>query len=170
VSSLRYTLVVFRDPFNLALGSVVFLGALLLFAWSGQIVSRLPVGGLYVDLDAARLAAVVAISAGFGLVVPIELEVYRNSRRKSLARTGTGLLSSSVTGVAALSCCSPLLLPAALGLLGVSGTSALYFNLALRRWFLPLALVSLVVLAASGALALRDLTRTCNVPAPPDAG
>ncbi|HEV2035433.1 MAG TPA: hypothetical protein VGU71_14775 [Candidatus Dormibacteraeota bacterium] len=170
MSSLRHTLAVLRDPFNLALGTVVFLGALLLFAWSGQIVSRLPVGGLYLDLDAGRLAAVVAISAGFGLVVPIELEVYRQSRRKSIARTGTGLLSSSVTGVAALSCCSPLLLPAALGLLGVSGTSALYFNLALRRWFLPLALISLIVLAASGALALRDLTRACKVPAPPDIG
>jgi hypothetical protein len=170
VSTLRHTLGVFRDPFNLALGSVVFLGALLLFAWSGQIVSRLPVGGLYLDLDAGRLAAVAAISAGFGLVVPIQLEVYRHSRRRSIGRTGTGLLSSSVTGVAALSCCSPLLLPAALGLLGVSGTSALYFNLALRRWFLPLALISLVVLAASGALALRDMTRACKVPAPPDIG
>ena len=38
-----------------------------------------------------------------------------------------------------LSCCSPVLLPTVPALMGVSGTSALYFNLALRRWFVARA-------------------------------
>ena len=151
--------VVFSDPFNVAVGLVTGVGALTV-----QVVVRLPVGGLYWDLDPARIAAILAISAGFAVLVPTELEVYRSSRRRSLARTGGSIVTSSATGIAALSCCSPVLLPAALALMGVSGTSALYFNLALRRWFVALAILSLLVLVGAFALAARDLNRTCKLP------
>ena len=156
--------VVFSDPFNVAVGLVTGVGALAVLAWSGQVVVRLPVGGLYWDLDPARIAAILAISAGFAVLVPTELEVYRSSRRRSLARTGGSIVTSSATGIAALSCCSPVLLPAALALMGVSGTSALYFNLALRRWFVALAMLSLLVLVGAFALAARDLNRACKLP------
>ena len=48
--------------------------------------------------------------------------------------------------------------------MGVSGTSALYFNLALRRWFVGLAILSLLVLVGAFALAARDLNRACKLP------
>ena len=155
---------VFNDPFNVAVGLVTGAGALAVLAWSGQIIVNLPVGGLYWDLDPARVVAILAISVGFALLVPTELEMFRVFRRRSLARTGGVMVASSATGVAALSCCSPVLFPAALALMGVSGTSVLYFNLALRHWFVPLAGISLLVLIGAFHLAARDLSRTCLLP------
>jgi len=153
---------VFRDPFNVAVGLVVGSAALVLLAWSGQIVTRLPLGGLYWDFTPSRIAAILAISVGFAIVIPTELEVYRIARRRALARAGVGILTTSATGIAAMSCCSPVLLPAALALMGVSGTSALYFDLALRRWFVALAALSLLMLVAVLVMAVRDLTRICS--------
>jgi hypothetical protein len=149
---------VFRDPFNLALGLVAALGCAILLCWSGQIVTRAPLGGLYWDLDTQRLVAIAAISLAFGIAVPLQLAAIRQ------ARAGAGFALASLSGVAAVSCCSPLVLPAILGFLGATGTSILDANLAAHRWFLPLSAVSVALLVLTSALALRDLGRSCALP------
>lgn len=154
---------VFRDPFNLALGGVVSVAGAVLLAWAGQIVVRAPIGGLYWDLQPSRLAAVGAMSVGFGVVVPLQAAAVRQLRTAARARAGAGLAVSSVTGLAAVSCCSPLLVPALAGLLGASGTTALSVNLTVHRWFLPLSLVSVGLLGLSALMAARDLTRECRI-------
>ena len=154
---------VFRDPFNVALAGVVMAASAVLLAWAGQIVVRAPIGGLYWDLQPSRLAAIGAISLGFGLVVPLQVAALRQLRAAARARAGAGLAVSSFTGLAAVSCCSPLLVPVLAGLVGASGTTALSVNLAVHRWFLPLSLVSIGLLALSAVLAVRGLTRGCLI-------
>jgi len=160
---------IFRDPFNLALAGVVAAASAVLLSWAGQIVVRAPIGGLYWDLQASRLAAICAISLGFGLVVSLQVAALRQLRAAARARAGAGLAVSSFTGLAAVSCCSPLLVPALAGLLGASGTTALSVNLAVHRWFLPLSLASIALLALSAVTAVRGLTRSCRI-SPVDGG
>ncbi|MDQ2909583.1 MAG: hypothetical protein M3R39_00935, partial [Actinomycetota bacterium] len=100
---------------------------------------------------------------GFGVVVPLQAAALRQLRATARARASAGLAVSSFTGLAAVSCCSPLLVPALVGLLGASGTTALSVNLAVHRWFLPLSLVSIGLLALSAVVAVRGLTRGCRI-------
>jgi hypothetical protein len=155
---------VFRDPFNLALGLVAALGCAVLLCWSGQVVTRAPLGGLYWNLDTQRLVAIAAISLAFGIAVPLQLAGIRQARVATRLRGGAGLALASLSGVAAVSCCSPLVLPAILGFLGATGTSILDANLAAHRWFLPLSAISVGLLVLTSALALRDLGRSCVLP------
>jgi hypothetical protein len=155
---------VFRDPFNLALGLVAALGCAVLLCWSGQIVTRAPLGGLYWNLDTHRLVAIAAISLAFGLAVPLQLAAIRQARAAARLRAGGGFALASLSGIAAVSCCSPLVLPAILGFLGATGTSILDANIAAHRWFLPLSAISVGLLVLTSALALRDLARSCALP------
>lgn len=98
---------VFRDPFNLVLGLVAALGCTVLLCWSGQVVTRAPLGGLYWDLDTQRLVAIAAISLAFGLAVPLQLAAIRQARAAARLRAGAGFALGSLSGVAAVSCCSP---------------------------------------------------------------
>ena len=156
---------VFRDPFNIALGLVAALGCAVLLCWSGEIVTRAPIGGLYWDLDTERLVAIAAISLAFGLAVPLQLAAVRQARAAARLRAGAGFALASLSGLAAVSCCSPLVLPAILGFLGATGTTILDANLSAHRWFLPLSAASVALLVLTSALALRDLGRACAVPA-----
>jgi hypothetical protein len=155
---------VFRDPFNLALGLVAALGCAVLLCWSGQVVTRAPLGGLYWDLDTQRLVAIAAISLAFGVAVPLQLATVRQARAAARLRAGAGFALASLSGIAAVSCCSPLILPTLLGFLGATGTTILDANLEAHRWFLPLSIASVALLVLTSLLALRDLGRTCAVP------
>jgi hypothetical protein len=152
---------VFRDPFNLATAMVAALGCAALLGWAGQVVSRAAFGGLYWDLQSSRLAAIAAISLAFGVAVPLQLAALRQARAAARLRAGAGLAVASLSGIAAVSCCSPLILPAILGFLGATGTTVLDANLAAHRWFLPLSAGSVALLVLSSAIALRDLGRAC---------
>jgi hypothetical protein len=158
---------VFRDPFNLALALVAALGCAVLLCWSGQVVTRTPLGGLYWDLETQRLVAIAAISLAFGLAAPLQLAAIRQARAAARLRAGTGFALASLSGVAAVSCCSPLVLPTILGFLGATGTTVLDANLAAHRWFLPLSAASVALLVLTAALALRDLGRSCALPPGP---
>lgn len=154
---------VFGDPFNIALGIVTAAAAALVLAWAGQIVQTSPIGGVYWDLDPVRLAAIGLISICFGITVPLQVAAFRRMRTNARLRSGAGLAVGSVTGIAAVSCCSPLLLPALLGVVGAGGTTALTVNLAAHRWFIPLSALTIGLLGVSATLATRDLTRACAV-------
>jgi hypothetical protein len=156
---------VFRDPFNLALALVAALGAAAFLGWAGQVVTRAPLGGLYWDLETSRLVAIGAMSVAFGIAVPLQLAALRRARAANRLRAGAGIAVASLSGIAAVSCCSPLILPAILGFLGATGTTVLDVNLAAHRWFGPLSAASIALLLLSSILALRDLGRACAVPA-----
>jgi hypothetical protein len=158
---------VFRDPFNLALALVAALGCAVLLCWSGQIVTRAPLGGLYWDLDTQRLLAIAAISLAFGLAAPLQVAAVRQARAAARLRAGAGFALASLSGIAAVSCCSPLILPTILGFLGAAGTTVLDVNLDAHRWFLPLSAASVALLLLTSALALRDLGRACSLPPRP---
>jgi hypothetical protein len=153
--------IVFRDPFNVALGVVAALGCAVLLCWSGQVVTRSPLGGLYWDLETERLVAIAAISLAFGIAVPLQVAAIRQVRATARVRAGAGFALASFSGVAAVSCCSPLILPTILGFLGATGTTVLDANLTAHRWFVPLSVASVGLLVLTSALALRDLSRFC---------
>ena len=150
------------------------MAAMVLFAWSGEIVTRSPVGDVFWDLRVDRVAAVAALSVAFGLVSPLQLDAVRRARASSRAPRLAGLAGSAIPGVAAVSCCSPTLVPAVLGALGTSGSTMVTVNLTTQRLFLPLAGMSLLMMAAAGAAAIRNLQPTCAVsgysPATTEAG
>lgn len=154
----------YRDLFQVAVGAVAAMAALVLFAWSGEIVTRSPVGGLFWDLRVDRVAAVAALSVAFGVVSPLQLDVVRRARASSRARRLAGLAGSAVPGVAALSCCSPMLVPAVLSALGTSGSTMVTVNVATQRLFLPLAGVSLLLMTAAGIAAVRNMQSACALP------
>jgi hypothetical protein len=158
---------VFRDPFNVVLGLVAALGCAVLLCWSGQIVTRAPLGGRYWNLDTQRLVAIAAISLAFGIAVPLQLAAIRQARAAARLRAGAGFAVASLSAVAAVSCCSPLVLPTILSFLGATGTTILGANLDAHRWFLPLSAVSVALLLLTSALALRDLGRACVLPPTP---
>jgi hypothetical protein len=156
--------IVFRDPFNLALALVAALGCAAFLCWSGQIVSRAPLGGLYWDLQTSRLVAIAAISLAFAVAVPLQLAALRQARTAARLGSGAGFAVASLSGIAAVSCCSPLILPTILGFLGATGTTVLDANLTAHRYFLPLSAASVALLLLSSAVALRDLGRACALP------
>lgn len=152
---------VFRDPFNVALGLVAALGCAVLLCWSGQVVTRSPLGGLYWDLETERLVAIGAITLAFGLAIPLQVAAIRQVRAAARLRAGASFALASLSGVAAVSCCSPLILPTLLGFIGATGTTVLDANLAAHRWFVPLSAASVALLVLTSTLALRDLGRAC---------
>lgn len=78
------------------------------------------------------------------------------------ARTGLKGSSSGVgglfVGIATMSCCTPLLLPAILSFIGFSGTQLLFFNMTLRQYILPLSILSVVLLLVS-----RSVVAACKI-------
>ena len=154
----------YRDPFQAAVGVVAGMAAMVLFAWSGEIVTRSRVGGVFWDLRVDRVVAVAALSVAFGIVSPLQLDALRRARASSRARRLTGLAGSAAPGVAAVSCCSPMLVPAVLSALGTSGSTMVTVNLTTQRLFLPLAGMSLLLMTAAGVAAVRNLQPTCAVP------
>ena len=162
---------VYRDPFHIATALVAAAVSVVVLAWAGQVVTRFDVGGLYWDLEPGRIVLILALGVSYGLAVPLVVESWRQARRAGRrraagGRSGLSLLAGGLGGIACLSCCSPLLLPAVAGFLGAGGTALLSANLTLHRWFLLLALVSLAIVNGSSALILRDLVRGCRVAAP----
>jgi hypothetical protein len=160
--------VVFRDPFNVALAVVVACGTEFMLLWSGQLIAFPAAGGPYLDLDAARLAAVTGIAGLVAIAAPLHLELIRRVRsRRAAMRGGSTMLIGSASAIAAISCCSPILVPTVAGLLGVSGSSLIGLNLALHRWFVPVASLAALVIGGSAVLALREFTRECMLPSAP---
>lgn len=157
----------YRDPFHAAVGIVAAMAAMALFAWSGELVTRSPIGGLFWDLRPDRVVAVAALSVAFGVVTPLQLDAVRRARAASKARRLAGLAGATAPGIAAVSCCSPMLLPAVLSALGTSGSTMVMVNAATQRLFLPLAALSLLMIAASGVSAVKNLRQVCALPGRP---
>ncbi|MEO6796848.1 MAG: hypothetical protein ABI401_14800 [Candidatus Dormibacter sp.] len=138
-------------------------GMAILLVWSSQIVTIFPQGGLFLDVDALTMIGIALAAALMGLTLPLHWYAWRRSRVVAPA-SGMGLVGT-LFSVGSLSCCAPLLLPGVLSLLGFSGTTLLAFNLRLHQLRLPLTAVALAFLLVSLWIGLRNVTRSCRIPA-----
>jgi hypothetical protein len=74
--------------------------------------------------------------------VPLQVAAIRQVRAAARIQAGAGFALASLSGIAAVSCCSPLILPTVLGFLGATGSTVPDANLAAHRWFVPLSAAS----------------------------
>jgi hypothetical protein len=68
-----------------------------------------------------------------------------------------------LVGIATMSCCTPLLLPAALSFVGFSGTQLLFLNMTIRQYVLPLSIMSIGLLALSLLMVSRSVVAACRL-------
>ncbi len=154
-------------------------------SWAMQVVSYIPGSGLFWDVTLLRLIGVLALAGSLGLLVPMQVYVLRKGKRSDTSTLG-GLkmheereASSSrfrsfvpgvsgglgaVLGIACLTCCAPLLLPALLALLGASGSLILTLNTRLVQWSGPLFLGSLLFCGITLLLLAQNVTAACVLP------
>ena len=129
--------------------------AFALFATAGQMVAWAD-GRLALLVTPDRLVVFVVLAALAGLNGTLQGYALR-------LRLGRGGQSAGVTGIilafVGASCCTPLLWPAVLSLLGVSGVALLGINAALHRWFwIPVSLAGLALLVSTWRTARAIVT------------
>jgi hypothetical protein len=152
---------VFNRPAYAASALSVALLSAALLAWSGQIVTVFPEGGIFVDAGVLTIVGLGLAALLLGVTFPLHWYAWRRSRRAATAG-GIGALGA-VFSVGSLSCCAPLLVPAVLSLLGFSGTSLLALNLRLHQLRLPLTLLAIGFLLVSLWIGLRNVTLSCRI-------
>ena len=138
-------------------------GMATLLAWSSQIVTVFPQGGVFLDVDALTLASITLAASLMGITLPLHWFAWRRSRVVAPA-SGLGLVGT-LFSVGSLSCCAPLLLPGVLSLLGFSGSTRLAFNVRVHQLRLPLMAVAIAFLLVSLWIGLRNVTRSCRIAA-----
>lgn len=152
--------IVFQDIKHIILGLVaaLFFGAV--FVFSSGMVTFFPEGP-FIEFNPLRLTTLAALIILSGLAVPMQVFAIQKAR--------TGLKGSSsgfgglFVGIATMSCCAPLLLPALLSFIGFTGTQLLFFNMTLRQYVLPLSMLSVALLLVSLFLVSRSVVAACRV-------
>jgi hypothetical protein len=152
---------VFGRPAYAASAVAIALLSAALLAWSGQVVTVFPEGGVFVDADVLTITGLGLAALLLGVTFPLHWYAWRRSRRAARAG-GIGALGA-VFSVGSLSCCAPLLVPGALSLLGFSGSSLLALNLRLHQLRLPLTLLAIAFLVLSVWIGLRDVAFSCRL-------
>lgn len=145
-------------------GFLIALVAALLLAWSGQVATVFPEGGLYWNADVWTLLGLAATAILLGVTVPMHWFAWR---RSALTAGGQGIGALGLLfSVGSMSCCAPLLLPGLLSLLGFSGTTLLALNLRVHQVRLPLTAVALLFLGLSLWMAINNVSRSCALAGP----
>src|SRR5260370_21444722 len=177
--------IVYRErPYQAA---AVLLGLLAAagFSWATQLVSYFPGSGLFWEITPLRILQVLTLAGSLGLLVPMQVYVLRKGKRSTtitpdnlktqeerepstsrlrsfLPRFSGGL--GAMLGIACLTCCAPLLLPALLVLLGASGSLILTLNIRLVQWSGPLFLGSLLFCGIALLLQSQNVLAACVLP------
>ena len=138
-------------------------GMAILLAWSSQVVTAFPQGGLFLDINAFTLVTIALAAGLMGLTLPLHWYAWRRTRLVAPA-SGLGLVGT-LFSVGSLSCCAPLLLPGVLSLLGFSGSALLAINIRVHQLRLPLTALAIAFLLVSLWIGLRNVTRSCRIPA-----
>ena len=131
----------------------------LLLVWGSGLLAHYPTGWVVIA-DPVEMATLTVLSVLFGLLVP--LEVAALSKARSMLGVAGGL-AGTVTGILSVSCCAPLLIPTLLSFLGFSGTALVAFNITVRDYLGPLAVLSIALMALSIVLVARTVTAVCKV-------
>jgi hypothetical protein len=167
-------------------GAALLLSVLstLVFSWATQLVTYFPGSGLFWDVTPLRLVLVLVVAFSLGLLAPMQVYVLGKGRRtREQTPTGEqrsgqgglgGLRQAIVTslgggvgltlGVACLTCCAPLILPAVLAFFGMSGGFILSLNVHLVRWSGLLFLGSLLLCGVTLLLLAHNVTAPCALP------
>jgi hypothetical protein len=157
VAALR---LVYGRPGYVLAALLIFPAVALFYAWAAQVLI-LGSGGVSLLVEPDFIAAILILAALIALSLPLQVYAARLSAAQ-LEGTGIGVLGI-LAGTASMSCCAPVILPAILSLLGFSGTAILSVNLTIHRYFLPLALLGIVLLTYSILSTLASLARTCII-------
>ena len=137
-------------------------GAVVLFLVAGQMVAWGD-GQIVLLVTPDRLAVFVVLAALAGL----NSALHAYALRLRLDRGGqAGSWAGVILAFVGASCCTPLLWPAVLSLLGVSGVALLGINAALHRWFWILVLLAVIALLASTWRAITAITTPCSLRPP----
>ena len=153
--------VVFGRPAYAASAVTVALLSAALLAWTGQVVTVFPEGGIFVDAGVLTIVGLGLAALLLGVTFPLHWYAWRRSRRAAAAG-GVGALGA-VFSVGSFSCCAPLLIPGVLSLLGFSGSSLLALNLRLHQLRLPLTLLAIAFLLLSLWIGLRNVAFSCQL-------
>lgn len=170
-------------------GAALLLGVLstLVFGWAAQLVTYFPGSGLFWDVTPLRLVQVLVVAFSLGLLVPMQVYVFGKGRRtreqagageQRFGQGGLGALRRAIVtklgggvggvglalGVACLTCCAPLILPAVLAFFGMSGGLILSLNVHLVRWSGLLFLGSLLLSGVTLLLLSHNVTAPCALP------
>lgn len=128
------------------------------YAWAAQVLLVGP-QGLSLLLEPDVITVIVVLAFVFAVTVP--LQVYAARVAAAGARQVGGTILGVLTGTASMSCCAPVLLPAVLSLIGFSGTTILSVNLTIHRYFVPLAVLGIILLGSSMVSTVSSLGRAC---------
>lgn len=150
---------VLGEPQTKVIGGVGFILAAALFALTGQMVVWSSAGPSVLATP-DRAVAFTVLAGLVGLDVAIQSYALRLRLDRPGGKAGVGALAIAFLGA---SCCTPLLWPAALSLLGVSGVTLLGLSAALHRWFAVAAGVAALALLGSALQGLRALSAGCGI-------
>jgi len=117
--------------------------------------------GPFIELNLLRFSTLVALVILAGLVVP--MQIFAIQKAKSGLKTSASGFGGLLTGIATMSCCTPLLLPAILSFAGFSGTQLLFLNMTIRQYVLPLSIISIGLLALSLLMVSRSVVAACRL-------
>jgi len=134
----------------------------LLLVWGSGLLAHYPTGWVVIA-DPEEMATLAVLSVLFGVLVPLEVAAVTKAR--SVVGVAGGL-AGTLTGILSVSCCAPLLIPTLLSFVGFSGTALVTFNLAVRDYLGPLAVLSVVLMVLSIVLVARTINAVCKVPLP----
>lgn len=152
--------IVFHERKNILFGivSALFFGGVFLFGTG--MITFFPTGP-YIEFVPTRILTLIALTVLSGITVPVQVYAIKKAKVgfKNSASGAGGLLA----GMATMSCCAPLLLPAVLSFIGFSGTQLLFLNLAARHYAIYLSLLSIGLLAMSLFMASRSVNATCRI-------
>jgi hypothetical protein len=133
-----------------------------LLVWNSGGLNYYPSSGWEFFATPTELVSMLALSALFGVLVPLQVAAVAKARA---ALGAVGGLTGTAMAILGVSCCAPLMLPALLSFLGFSGTALLGFNASVRALSTPLTLASLGLMLVSIVLVSRTLAATCKLPA-----
>lgn len=153
---------VFSDKKNIVLGAFAALFFGTVFVFGTGMIQFFPQGP-FIELNPIRIGTLVVLVLLSGLVVPMQWYALKQARS---LKAGTAGIGGIFAGMATMSCCAPLLLPALLSFLGFSGTQLLFLNITVRQYILPLSLFSIGLLALSLYMASRSVAPLCRIQTP----
>ncbi len=152
---------VYRAPAYAVLAVVAFLLMAWLLLWSGEVLVFAG-GSVHLLMEPLTIAAALVIAGLFALLLPMQVFAFRLAAATARQTGGTAL--GAALGTASMTCCTPVILPSLLSLIGFSGATVLSFNLLVQRWWLPMAALSIILLAYSLSSVVHSLELKCQAP------
>lgn len=153
--------IVFAERRYAVIGMLAALAFGAIFVFGSGMVLFFPQGP-FIEVKPLRIITLLLLTALAGLVIPMQWFALKKARR--VWKEGASGVGGLFAGMATMSCCAPLLLPAFLAFVGFSGMQLLYLNAAVRQYAVPLSLLSVGLLTISLFMVSRSIvTNTCRV-------